>query len=102
VSLKAAQLTAARDRPKKADDSLAKKQTELEEFDIGADPITKEEFVEHGVAQAAFENYKKLLQVTRVPGTVMIDLMRAKRALQAGELFEVTDPPYGGSLLSCR
>jgi hypothetical protein len=41
---------------KKAGDSLAEKQTELEELDSGLGPITKEAFVEHGkgVAQRHF------------------------------------------------
>jgi hypothetical protein len=103
--LKAAELRAARDRLKKAGNSSAKKQTELEELDSDLGPITKEEFVEYGkgVAQAAFE-YKKLLQVTRAPGTVMTDLMRAKRAFQACKLFDplylATDQPMRFSMLS--
>jgi hypothetical protein len=97
--LKAAQLTAARDRLKKAGDSLAEKQTEIELLDSGLGPTTKEEFVQYGkgVAQAALEKYKKLFQVIRPPGTDITDLMRAKRSFQACKVFDTlylaTDPP---------
>lgn len=97
--LKAAELRAAHDRLKKAGDSLAEKKNELEVLDRGLGPTSKEEFVEHGipVAQAAFEKYRKLLQVTRAPGAEMTDLMQAKRAFKACKLFDplylATDPP---------